>query len=142
MFVPSSSTAAAHTSTTCHDLQHIADSTSRITCTRNSQCSELQCDVTQTTTCNYVKSFTLILLPCNQPVAIQLVLFNPSNVVIVNQIIPVQDYSRNDGTTTTIPVVNGVFSLEVYAYGYTYDTYYPNYMYPNYMYLWVRILLT
>ena len=75
-----------------------------MTCTRNSQCSELQCDVTQSTVRDYIKRATLTLLPCNQPAAVRLVLYNPSNAVIV---------IRTFDSTTTLTIVNRVLTVTV-----------------------------
>ena len=97
-----SSTAAAQS--TCADLQTLASRASGITCTRNSQCSELRCDVTQSTLRSYIRRATLTLLPCNQPAAVRLVLYNPSNAVIVN---------RTFDSTTTLTIVDGVLTVTV-----------------------------
>ena len=97
-----SSTAAAQS--TCADLQTLASRASGIKCNRNSQCSELQCDVTQSIIRSYIRRATLTLLPCNQPAAVLLVLYNPSNAVIVN---------RTFASTTTLTIVDGVLTVTV-----------------------------
>ena len=97
-------TAAAQSTATCQALQSQADSASGVICTRNSQCNELQCGVTETTILQFIRSATLTLLPCNQPAAVRLALYNPSNTVFLNQTIV---------ETTTIQAVDGVISLVV-----------------------------
>lgn len=90
---------------TCTDLQRLASrASSGISCNRNSQCSQLQCDVTQAIIRTYISRATLTLLPCNQPPAVRLVLYNPSNAVIVN---------RTFDSTTTLTLANGVLSVTV-----------------------------
>jgi len=98
------STADAQSTATCQALQSLADSASGVTCTKNSQCNELQCSVTDTNIRSIISSATLTLLPCNQPAAVRLALYNPSNTVFLNQTIV---------ETTTIQAVDGVISLVV-----------------------------
>ena len=73
-------------------------------CIRNSQCNKLFCRVTETTILRFIRRATVTLLPCNQPAAVRLALYNPSNTVFLNQTID---------RTTTIQAVEGVLSLVV-----------------------------
>ena len=98
------STADAQSTATCQALQSLADSASGVTCTKNSQCNELQCSVTETSIRSLISSVTLTLLPCNQPVAIGLVLYSPSNTVLLNQTID---------STTTVQAGTSALSLVV-----------------------------
>ena len=66
-------------------LQRLADSGSGIMCSRNPECNELRCNVTHLNIRSLVRRATLTLLPCNQPAAAQLVLYNSFNTVILNQ---------------------------------------------------------
>ena len=75
---------AAAAQSTCTDLQRLADSGSGIVCTRNPECNGLQCNVTHPNILPLVQRATLTLLPCNQPAAARLILYN-SNTVILNQ---------------------------------------------------------
>ena len=78
-----SCTAAAQS--TCTDLQRLADSGSGIICSRNPECTELRCNVTQFNIRALVRRATITVLPCNQPAAAQLVLYNSINTVILNE---------------------------------------------------------
>ena len=101
---PYTRTAAAQSNATCQALQSVADSASGVTCARNSECSELQCGVTDSTILQFIRSATLTLLPCDQPAAVILALYDPSNTVILNQTLD---------RTTTIQAVPDVLSLVV-----------------------------
>ena len=78
-----SCTAAAQS--TCTDLQRLADSGSGIICSRNPECNELRCNVTHFNIRALVRRATITVLPCNQPAAAQLVLYNSINTVILNE---------------------------------------------------------
>ena len=78
-----SCTAAAQS--TCTDLQRLADSGSGIVCSRNPECNELRCNVTHLNIPALVHRATITVLPCNQPAAAQLVLYNSNNTVILNE---------------------------------------------------------
>ena len=95
-------TAAAQS--TCADLQRLADSGSGIMCSRNPECNELRCNVTHPNIRSLVRRATLTLLPCNQPAAAQLVLYNSFNTVILNQ---TQD------RTTSHPFGNLLLSVQL-----------------------------
>ena len=70
---------------TCTDLQRLADSGSGIICSRNPECNELRCNVTHFNIRALVRRATITVLPCNQPAAAQLVLYNSINTVILNE---------------------------------------------------------
>ena len=58
----------------------------RIICTRPpQQCRQLQCDIQNSTIRFFVRAVTLTLLPCNQPAAVQVILFNTAEAVILNE---------------------------------------------------------
>ena len=96
--------AAAQSTATCVVLQSMAKSASGVMCIRNSQCNKLFCRVTDTTILRFIRRATVTLLTCNQPAAVRLALYNPSNTVFLNQTID---------RTTTIQAVEGVLSLVV-----------------------------
>ena len=67
----------------------------QIICTRQpQQCRQLQCDIQNSTLQRTIRAATLTLLPCNQPAAVQLILFNNTEAVILNETL---------NSTTTFP---------------------------------------
>ena len=72
----------------CDALQCIADSLGaiQISCTRPpQQCRQLQCDIQNSTIRPFIRAASLTLLLCNQPAALQLVLYNTTEAVIQNE---------------------------------------------------------
>ena len=86
--------AAVRSTATCEALQSLSDHAFLVRCTRNQQCSELQCDVLGLG----ITTAALTLLPCRQPAGIRLILYSSPNSVVLSQTID---------RTTVIQVTDG-----------------------------------
>ena len=76
----------------------------QIICTRpRPQCRQLLCDIENRIIRPLVGAVTLTLLPCNQPAAVQLILFNTTDAVILNETL---------NSTTTFPTYSLMVTVD------------------------------
>ena len=90
----------------CDALQCMADSLGavQIICTRPpQQCRELQCTIRNSTISPSIRAATLTLLPCNQPAALQLIFYNTTDGVTLNETL---------NSTTTFPTYSLMVTVD------------------------------
>lgn len=99
----SQATTTPSLSETCRALDTLRDNAQSLSCNRNDQCDTVYCTVTDSTVRAFVSAANLTLLPCNQPPAVRLTVYNPSGGVVLDRVISQSEtLSLPQGTTLSV----------------------------------------